>query len=106
MRAKVSILKMDLARQLHVLFFQFVTIEAFKAVDMLLGTELVRQLRGRVANNKHLLFLLVLRGSRRRSSVLWVAREHTSTIMMTLICEVTRQGEGVSCTTHWHLMLG
>ena len=42
MRAKVTILKLDLARQLHVLLVQCVAVEALQAVNVLLGTDLVR----------------------------------------------------------------
>ena len=104
MRAEISILKLDLARQLHVLLVQCVAVEALKPVNVLLGTDLLGHLRGRVASNKHLL-LLVLRGSGRRQSILRVAGEHASMVMMALICEIARQSEGVGCPSHRHLVL-
>ena len=104
MRAKVTILKLDLARQLHVLLVQCVAVEALQAVNVLLGTDLVRQLRGRVASSDYLL-LLVLRGPGRWPSALRVAGEYACMIMMTLISEVARQSEGVACPTHRRLVL-
>ena len=103
-RAEVSILKLDLARQLHVLLVQCVAVEALQAINVLLGADLMGQLRGRVTACKHL-FLLVLRGPGWGPSVIRVAGEDASMIMMTLICEITRQGEGVACPTHRHLVL-
>ena len=47
-RAEVSILKLDFARQLHVLLVKCVAVEALQAVNVLLGSDLVGQLRGRV----------------------------------------------------------
>ena len=41
MRAEITILKLDLARQLHVLLVQCVAVEALQAVNVLLGANLV-----------------------------------------------------------------